>query len=210
MVFHLDGEFATLEDLTRATYIGRNFGWLADEEGAAMANLARVVRGDDGNGDLAGDFGGLSYATVLAGTDDSIPEEFRIPPEFRIDVTQASDRAILDAVAKLVAAYVRQLEFQRDDAGEHDGSPYGRSLLAKLDAPKFVGDEDGSFELHAQPFAFGPGELRGLEIFLAEPGSASAVPATSGVGNCVACHATRSPTPTPGARTRSRRSSSST
>jgi cytochrome c peroxidase len=210
-VFHLDGEFATLEDLTRATYTGRNFGWLADEQGAAVENLARVIRGDDGSGDLAGDFGGLSYATVLAGTDASIPDDLRIPSAFRVDVTLASDGAILDAVAKLVAAYVRQLEFQRDDAGEHDGSPYDRfleknglprgpgqgespldysrrlrSLLAKLDAPKFVADGDGSFELHAQPFAFGPDELRGLEIFLAEPDATA--PATAGLGNCVACH----------------------
>jgi cytochrome c peroxidase len=51
---------------------------------------------------------------------------------------------------------------------------------------------DGRFQFHDQEFRFGPEELAGLMIFLAEP---TALPPTQtnlpagGIGNCVACHA---------------------
>src|SRR5262249_15345087 len=51
---------------------------------------------------------------------------------------------------------------------------------------------DGQFQFHSQPFEFGPTELDGLRMFLAEPAAPVASPAelTAGkIGNCVACHA---------------------
>ncbi len=51
-------------------------------------------------------------------------------------------------------------------------------------------EADGHFTHHAQPFAFGPVELHGLEVFLAEPLGPFRPPAEGGggVGNCLACH----------------------
>jgi hypothetical protein len=91
---HFDAEFASTPDLLRGTFTGRNFGWLPPEQRDAVAHLANVIRGDDGRGALARDFGGLPYRVVLAGTDPAIPPEFRLPPELRLDVESASDESI--------------------------------------------------------------------------------------------------------------------
>src|SRR6185295_5306954 len=202
LFFHFDGEFPTLDDLVRATFTGRNFGWLATEEAQAIANLAAVVRGDDGSGELAQSFGGIPYSMLLLGTSPFIPGELRLPPAFRIDVAAATDLQIFNAVAALVAAYVDSLRFAQNLAtGEFTGSPfdlflarnglptqpdplesdldYGRrlrGLVNALAAPVFVTPADGAFALHSQEFRFGPKELDGLKIFLAEP---SVVPPTA-------------------------------
>lgn len=205
-VFHHDGQFATLEDLVSTTFTGREFGWMPDEEEAARRHIATVVRTDDGSGELAQEFGG-AYRIVLQGTDPALPAHLRLPPEYRIDVTTASEREILDAISRLVAAYVADLGFSRDDSGQFDGSPYdrflelnglprapannesetdyGRRLLRAvetLDEPRFVTDSDGAFATHEQSFVFGPRELRGLKLFFRRGSSALAG------GNCVACH----------------------
>ncbi len=198
-LLHLDGEFASTEDLVRDTLTGRNLGWLADERAQAVAHVARVIREDDGNGELAGEFGGLPYRVVLRGDDPAIPGELVLPEGFRIDVATASDEEVLDAVARLIGAYVESLVFAQDAGGEFSGSPYD-VFLAKNGLPRapdpgesplaysrrlrelirgnpelaFVGAADGRFVLHAQPFAFGERELAGLEIFFAEPAAAAA------------------------------------
>lgn len=191
---HFDGEFPSTVALVEGTLTGRNFGWLPEEHGQAVAHIAAVIRGDDGSGRLAQDFGG-SYRRVLAGTDRTVPEDFRLSGRFAIDVHRASDAQILRAVARLVAAYVESLEFS-------DASPYDRFLeknnlpgklrefeqvgsyverlkllLAELEAPDFVTVADGSFQLSDQPFVFGALELEGLRIFL-----------DTQRGNCVTCH----------------------
>ncbi|HUP91442.1 MAG TPA: hypothetical protein VM074_04280 [Solimonas sp.] len=209
-MFHLDGEFASLEDLVTGTLTGRNYGWLPDEHARAVAHVARVVREDDGRGALAREFGG-SYRRVLAGTDPALPVGLRLPPEFRLDVAGASDAAILAAVSRLVAAYVRSLEFSRDADGAFDGSPYDLFLLinrlprqpAAGEAPldyarrlrvalearhdlRLVPAGTRAFRLHpGREFRFGEQELQGLRVFLAEPAAGR----EAGVGNCVACHA---------------------
>ena len=213
---HFDGEFASLSALVKETLLGRNYGWLATERRQAMAHVARVIRQDNGRGELAADSGG-AYRRVLGGVDASIPEELVLPPLLRLDVEKASDEAIVNDVARLIAAYVRQLEFARDDGGAFVGSPfdlfllrndlprrprpgetpqkYSRRLARALDSlasPLFVADVDGPFAFHAQTFRFDAEELEGLRIFLREPLEAPNAPqggvAPSGVGNCVACH----------------------
>lgn len=206
LLLHFDGEFATMTDLVKATLTGRNFGWVAGEEAQAVAHIAQVIRSDDGSGELAREFGG-PYRDVLRGTDAGIPAELRLPTDYRIDVATASDEAILEAVARLIAAYVDDLDFSRDADGAFDGSPYDRFLeknglprqpraeespaaysqrllqaIEALDAPRFVTPADGSFETHAQTFAFGAQELAGLKLFFRPGGQ------TAG-GNCTACHA---------------------
>jgi len=69
---------------------------------------------------------------------------------------------------------------------------YSRRLLKmvnELSAPQYVSDpEDGSFTTQVQSFTFGPLELQGLKIFLAERQSPDSG-RRGGVGNCAACHA---------------------
>lgn len=123
-LFHFDAEFNSMEDLVAATFTGRNFGWLPGERAQAIAHIARVVRGDDGTGDLARQFDGLPYRILFTGTNASIPDEFRLPPEFRTFVGSGSDQEIFDAVVKVVAAYVKGLLFsQTDDNGTPIRSP---------------------------------------------------------------------------------------
>lgn len=131
--FHFDGEFDSMEDLVRGTISGRNFGWIHGEGHLVPAHVARIIREDEGL--AADDFGGLSYAVTLTGTDPSIPAEFLLPEEFRVDVASASDQEIFDAVAKLIAAYTVDLAFSTDDAGDFSASPYD-AFLAANDLPR--------------------------------------------------------------------------
>jgi len=131
MFLHFDGEFATGEDLVKATFTGRNFGWLPVEQSVALRHLARIVREDDGRGPLAREFGGYSYGKMLKGTDPELGEEgsrFRLPEGYRLDVSRATDGQIVDAVARLVTAYMDSLFFSRDESWEYDSSPYDAFL----------------------------------------------------------------------------------
>jgi cytochrome c peroxidase len=211
-VFHFDGEFATLEDLVIGGWTGRNFGWLVSEGATAKAQVAEVLRGDDGNNALARKFDGSSYAVLLKGEDPSIPAEYRVSEKYRIDVAAADDETIARKAAELVAIYMRALQFTKDREGFFSGSPYDEFLsknglprapetgesraayadrlaweVAKLGKPEWV---EGEFELHAHEYRFGPLEYRGLRIFLARQAEPTPVsPGFRSVGNCVACHA---------------------
>ena len=198
-LFHFDGEFSTLEDLIVGTFTGRNFGWLPGQKAEAIHHIAQVMRGDDGSGDIAQQFDGLPYRILFTGGNPDIPDELRLPPEFRVLIGTASDQEIFNAVVKVVAAYVNGLRFsQSDDAGNLIRSPfdvflsrnglpqkpnsgetpldYSRRLLTLVNglaSPQFVTSnpnrENGLFQFHTQPFVFGAAELAGLKIFLTEP-----------------------------------------
>lgn len=123
VLFHFDSEFNSMEDLVAATFTGRNFGWLPGERAQAISHIARVVRGDDGSFDLTDT--GLSYRTLFTGTNSAIPDELRLPREFRVFVGSGTDQEIFDAVVKVVAAYVNGLLFsQADDDGNLIRSPF--------------------------------------------------------------------------------------
>ena len=194
---------------------GRNFGWLPGEAQLAVSHIARVIREDDGSSTLAQQSGG-AYARLLRGTDPTLPPEFRLPGRFRVDVERANDSQIVNAVVQLISAYVLSLEFETDDVGGFVGSPFDsfielnglprflrdrekpesyskrlRKKLKKLRLPEFA--DDGPFAFHDQQRLFGPMELQGLRIFLAEPrkkkkGLTPEELASGGIGNCVACH----------------------
>ncbi|GAC1634914.1 MAG: cytochrome c peroxidase [Nevskia sp.] len=214
-ILHFDGEFTSAQALVRATLTGRNTGWLPNEQAQALAQVAKVIREDDGRGALAAQAGG-AYRTVLSGSSASLV----LPAEYRLDVGQASDAQILDAVARLIAAYVESLSFARNGQGLNVGAPYdlflarnalpatpafgesaldyARRLRASLDAlgaPDYVpADVLRRFQFHpGQAFQFGETELRGLRVFLREPASASGLSADElargGIGNCLSCHA---------------------
>lgn len=194
-VFHHDGEFQSLQALVRATFTGRNMGWLVGEEKQAIQHIANIIRHDDGKGELAQEFGG-AYATTLRGK----VGEAVLPEKYRIDVSTASDSEILDIVAELVTTYVDSLDFARDEQGEYNGSAYD-AFLAKnklprspdagesdkayaarlnkavqsLDTAKYINNQDGQLNLHKQKFQFSEQELSGMRIFF-------------GKGNCISCH----------------------
>jgi len=207
---HLDGEFRSTRDLVTATLTGRNYGWLPGEQDLAIAHVASVLRGDDGTGTLAQEFGG-SYAAVLSGKDPSLPPELVLPGKFRINAAKASDKQLVKAAARLISAYVDQLRFSQDGDGHYNASPYDLFLAANalpsapeknetpqeyaahlaaaldaLQAPDYIDASDGAFDFHDQAFVFGAEELEGLKVFLRGPPQAPG--ATSGVGNCAACH----------------------
>ncbi len=198
-LFNFDGEYAGAEAIVKGTLTGRNFGWLPGEQAIAKKHIARVLREDDGAGALAAEYGKLPYAVLLRGTDAAIPEAWRLPEKFRVDVATADDEAVLDAGARLIAAYLRSLRFSRDGRGLHNGSPYDAFLAANglprapakgetpaaytrrlrdaveaLTEPKWVQERRRKLKYHEQTFQFGEAELRGLKIFLREPERAAA------------------------------------
>lgn len=210
VLLHYDGEFATPEALVAETYTGRNFGWLPSEHAQARRHLAAVIRNDDGRGELARRYGGLSYAQLLRGTSPAIPESLRLPVEARIDPGSATDDQIVAACSRLVVAYLRTLHFRRDAGGANNGSAYDAFLAANrlprapgngetpreyarrlselifaLPTPRYVQAGADLPGLAQSTSRFGPTELRGLRIFFkAAVGDAQ----RSGAGNCAECH----------------------
>ncbi len=209
---HFDGEFATGEDLVIGTMTGRNFGWAPAEYDAAIAHIARVIREDDGSGQLAADrSNGLSYAILFKGTDSRIPAAMLLPPSLRLDVTTATDMQIVNLVATCIAQYFKDLKFKQDQYLRYDTSPYdlflnanhlpmqplagetnlayGQRLynqVAALSNPIYITPADGSYQYHAFPFQFGALELEGLKIFLKAAAAGSGT--DQHAGNCVSCH----------------------
>lgn len=199
VLLHFDAEFNSIEDLVAGTFTGRNFGWRPGQRAEAIAHIARVVREDDGSFDPSDQFDGLSYRILFTGNNPGIPDEFRLPPEYRTFVGSGTDQEIFDAVVKVVSAYVNGLRFsQTEDSGAPIRSPFDvflevnglpqqpdpnespldysrrlRALVNGLGSPQFVTSnpnrDDGQFQFHTQPFEFGATELDGLKMFLAEP-----------------------------------------
>ncbi|HEY2121417.1 MAG TPA: hypothetical protein VGH37_19680, partial [Candidatus Acidoferrum sp.] len=167
---------------------------------------------DNAQNSPAATFGcGLTYAKIFLGTDPSIPSDCKIAPQFRIDVATASDQAIVDKVAMVVAAYAEGLLFKQDELGRYIASPYDvflranhlpaaplageteaqhaqrlLGLLENLGSPVFIDGSSASFKYHPQPFVFGALELQGLKIFLRA--AQGAVDGSQHSGNCASCH----------------------
>jgi cytochrome c peroxidase len=216
---HADGQFLSLEELTTATLTGRNLGWLADEAPVATRHVARIVREDRGTDATARAHGGGSYAQVLAGTARLTPDGATLPEGWRLDVVTASDEQVVEAVARLVAEYVRSLARRGDGSTERaPDSPYDRFLAKNrlppspapgeddlayarrlrtdvfaLQRPVWVEAGEARYRTHRHPFEFGERELRGLKVFLTEVPASGSLPTSGvspgGVGACVRCHA---------------------
>lgn len=145
LLLHFDAEFSATADLVTATLTGRNYGWLPREAQTAMAHIARVIREDNGQGALAQDFGALPYREVLTGIAPSIPAEFLLPEAFRVNVASATDGELVDAVARLIAAYVESLEFSRDEQGRFNLSPFD-VFLEKNGLPREPGPRESPLD----------------------------------------------------------------
>ncbi|HEY2819500.1 MAG TPA: hypothetical protein VGJ06_00555 [Candidatus Acidoferrum sp.] len=209
---HFDGEFTDPADLVKKTITGRNFGWGPTEYQAAIAHIADVIRNDNGKNDPANEFGcGFTYKAIFLGSDPTIPADCKMPAQYLLDVTKASDEEIVDDISQIVAQYAIGLRFQQDEVGRYIGSPYdvflrvnhlptqpkagetglqySQRLLGLLDGlsnPTWVTSADGSFQYHAQAFAFGATELAGLKIFLRA--ATNATDGSQHAGNCAGCH----------------------
>ena len=209
---HFDGEFASGADLVVGTLTGRNFGWSPTEYNTAIAHIARVIREDDGTGQLATDRSkNLSYAILFKGTDLRIPASILLPPSQRIDVTTATDMQIVNEVAMCISQYFMDLKFKQDAYDRYVTSPYDLFLnanhlpmqpltgetnlaysqrlyaqVAALSNPIYITPANGTYAYHAFPFQFGALELQGLKIFL----KAAAAGSGTGehAGNCASCH----------------------
>ena len=209
---HFDGEFTDPADLVKKTITGRNFGWDPTQYQAAISHIADVIRNDNGQNDPANEFGcGFSYKAIFAGTDPTIPKDCKMPAQYLLDVTSASDEQIVDDISQIVAQYAIGLRFQQDEVGRYIGSPYDvflrvnhlptqpkagetglqyeqrlLGLLNNLNNPTWVTAADGSFKYHAQTFQFGATELAGLKIFLTA--ATNATDGSQHAGNCAGCH----------------------
>ena len=151
VLFHFDAEFNSMEDLVAGTFTGRNFGWLPGERAQAIAHIASVVRGDDGSFDPSDQFGGLSYRILFTGSNSAIPDESRLPPEFRAFIGSATDQEIFDAVVKVVAAYVNGLLFLADRGQRRSDSLAVRRIPRNKRASPTTGSQRVSDRLQPTP-----------------------------------------------------------
>jgi hypothetical protein len=211
---HFDGEFASAEDVVMDTLTGRNMGWRFNEYALAIAHIAHVIRNDAGKNARRvrdRDGRGIPYSVVMLGTDSALPPDLRIPRRYRLDVRTASDAEVLQAIARLIHAYMDSIRFGTEDTSRPRGSPYDlflerNKLPTKPDPGELSGDyvrrlralieqrrkfvwitpqADGEFQLHAQAYEFGATELAGLKLFFGRAGPSQ--PGPKG-GNCIACH----------------------
>ena len=161
---HYDGEFASLEEQSAKTLVGRNLGWLPTETDAALERLRSVVTSDP------------DYNAAISATHND-------------DLASLTDDQVLNTLANGLAAFMRTLESPRntpydefiaqnalDEAPATNESPteFGARLLGEI-------DRLNAFDVLKRPSDFSDNALEGLRIFLRSEGTARA-------GNCVACH----------------------
>jgi len=136
LFLHLDGQFASPQDLVVGTLTGRNFGWNPTQYAAAIHHIAHIIRDDDGTGALAQQYGGYSYAVTLEGL-AQVTDQYIIAPQYRMNVTitdtndpnYITDEQIVQNVAALMQAYMETLVFSQDTNGLFNGSPYDVFLI---------------------------------------------------------------------------------
>jgi hypothetical protein len=157
LFLHLDGQFASAHDLIIGTLTGRNFGWLPSEYATAVHHIANVIRNDDGAGYLATeardsrwrleDTDLATYSNIFADftnydgsfiTDPRTLKAFLISPQYALDMRYASDEQILNTIANLIEAYLRNLffsqatnglDFEGDGTAIFNGSPFDVFLI---------------------------------------------------------------------------------
>lgn len=143
----------------------------------------------------------------------AIEKDYLVPEELKIDVQKASCEKVFEATANFIAIYTEDLVFAADEsiispydlfltvnnlpnqANENESDlDYSKRLIQEIeqlhtqDKLQFVeknpNTEDGKFQFHDQPFAFGDKELAGMKLFFTQASNDE-----SSTGNCIACHA---------------------
>ena len=128
-ILHLDGEFSSLKQVVRETLTGRNLGWLPNEYELAKKHICKIIREENGQGELAKDFGNLSYQEVYSGTKKNgslVSDGYLISENLRLNVIKASCDKILDLTSSLISAYISDLAFSKE---EDILSPYDVFLI---------------------------------------------------------------------------------
>jgi hypothetical protein len=136
LFLHFDGQFATPQDLVVGTMTGRNFGWQPSQYETALHHIAHIIRGDNGKGSLAQQYGGFSYTIAFEGL-GSVPFQYQINPLYRMNVSvtdtnspnYVTDEQIVQNVAALITAYLQTLVFSQDTNANFNGSPYDVFLI---------------------------------------------------------------------------------
>ena len=133
ILLHGDGEFATAESLVVSTLTGRDWVGYPKNKAKRFITSRTMIRDDDGRDELGKQYGG-SYAKLMLATAADLPDRFRLATDFRIDVTTATDRQIVNEVARLIAAYLVLAALGTHPEGIHSGSAYDM-FLAKNNLP---------------------------------------------------------------------------
>jgi cytochrome c peroxidase len=180
---HWDGEFFSMKELVCAGFAGRNMGWLAHEQALASANVARVIREDNGTYPNDADLKG-AYKDLYA--------------RLGFDISQKNNQEIMDQTCEFVVTFMRQIDFSRDEQGLYNGSAYDEFLIRNniRRAPQlnetaqqyteyirnqlntktsWVWVEPQALKYHAQASQFGYQELEGMKTFFNS-------------GQCASCH----------------------
>lgn len=184
---HYDGELADHSETVLGNFTGRNMGWLASEKEIALKNIANVIRKDRGN------------------LFRSYPEDFQSILEINVD--HATDSELHKGVVRAVVAFMNQIDFQKDNDGFYNGSPYDEFLkrngidrgpvgnetvfqyrnrirveLNNLFEPEYV--EPKRIPTQKASYGFGPEAFRGLQIFMNLKGDDTG----NSQGMCLVCH----------------------
>ena len=137
LFLHNDGEFVDVKDLIITTFTGRNFGWKPAEYATALSHIVRVIREDNGQGGLAQQYGGSSYAEAFAAGPE-LAAQYKILPDYALyditvtnpaDPNYVSDEQIIDGMAALMQSYMETLVFSQDPEGLFNGSPFDVFLI---------------------------------------------------------------------------------
>lgn len=164
---HLDGEFASLEDLVTGTLSGRPLGWLPGEAAQAFGQVRRVLVNDKST--------------------PSYEQQFK--QAYGVDLTALPENQALALVARAVADYMRTFKSPQN-------APFDRFLRANMltwpSSEQAVPQQTQQFVSQLEALERGKAlklskdfnavALLGLKIFLRTSGE-------SAVGNCVTCHA---------------------
>lgn len=173
---HMDGQFHSLEELSKTTLSGRNMGWIAGEEEKSFDNAFAVLLNDKGEADPPNLAEG-SYA-----------EQFKAA--YNVDIAEMERDEAIGWIAKSMSDYMRSLRTTRDSpydmflqlnalpAAPEPGqtpSAYADALLGRVRGL----EAEGKLAMPGE--GFGSVELKGFRIFFRTHGPDRA-------GSCVECH----------------------
>lgn len=196
-ISHHDGELVHSETYL-GNFTGPHMGWKKEEKEVTLANIVKVLREDNGDQEY------LSYATLFLGIDPAIPDDMRLPEEWRRDISKLSDSELINYMVELGTTYLFNIDFEVDESGHYIGSMYDRFLklnnidrgpsdnetvfeytarifreFQELKDPKLISKE--FFPNHKKEFGFGQQEWNGLKVFFN-------ISENGGRGMCIQCH----------------------
>jgi len=169
---HWDGEFTSLEQLTRVTLSGRNMGWLKGEEEMALDQAYKVLIEDTG-----------IKADAEKDIEAAPPYVDAFKEVYDVDLKALTRDEAIEWIAKSTADYMRSLVRRNDSPydefialnGLEDGPAAGQD--PKIYAERHLRrierrEKSGSLKLSE---TFSAEALKGAKIFFAK-------------GNCASCH----------------------